>query len=277
MTYFNAIVLGLVQGLTEFLPVSSSGHLLIFQNFFGMNADSILLFTILMHLGTLISVFVCFWQDIVLLCKELVFTILDLVKGRGLRLAENPVRKLGIMIIVASIPTAVIGILFEDLFKNFYATLLPTGVGLIITACLLWIAERKENNVIEIGEMKFFHAILIGIMQGIAICPGISRSGSTLVGGLFAGLKREFALEFAFLISIPSILGSLIFEMDASAFNEVISIQKGPIILGAVIAAVSGILAIKSMLTVVRKYSLRYFSLYTWCLGLYLIIYTLKR
>lgn len=277
MTYFNAIVLGLVQGLTEFLPVSSSGHLLIFQNFFGINADSILLFTILMHLGTLVSVFVCFWHDIVLLCKELVFTVVDLVKGRGLKLSENPVRKLGIMIIVASIPTAVIGILFEDLFKNFYATLLPTGVGLTITACLLWIAERKDNNIIEIEEMKFLHAILIGAMQGVAICPGISRSGSTLVGGLFAGLKRKFALEFAFLISIPSILGSLIFEMDASAFNDVVSIQMGPILLGTVIAAISGILAIKSMLTVVRKYSLRYFSLYTWCLGLFLIIYTLKR
>ena len=138
MSYIQAIVLGIVQGLTEFLPVSSSGHLLMLQHFFGIESDSVLIFTVLLHLGTLISVFYCYRKDIIELIAELGLTIADLVKGRGLRLSERPVRKLGVMIILASIPTALIGILFEDIFEGFYKTLLPTGVGLIITGIILW-------------------------------------------------------------------------------------------------------------------------------------------
>ena len=211
MSYIEAIILGIVQGLTEFLPVSSSGHLLMLQHFFGINADSVLIFTLLLHVGTLISVFFCYWNDIWELVKELIITIADLVRGKGLRLDERPVRKLGVMIIIASIPTAIIGVVFKDFFEGFYETLLPTGIGLIITGIFLWIAEIKsDEKAVGIEGMKILDAIKIGVMQGIAICPGISRSGSTLFGGLSTGLKRDFAVKFAFLISIPSILGSLI-------------------------------------------------------------------
>ena len=277
MSYIKAIVLGIVQGLTEFLPVSSSGHLLMLQHFFGIEADSVLIFTLLLHVGTLISVFFCYWSDIVELVKELVITISDLIRGKGLRLEERPVRKLGVMIILASIPTAIIGILFEDLFEGFYQTLLPTGVGLIFTGIILWIAQNNRRNKTQIEEMTWKHAIAVGCMQGVAICPGISRSGSTLFGGLKSGLQRDFAVKFAFLVSIPSILGSLIFEGGSDAMSSAMSTSMGPVIAGCIAAALSGVLAIKTMITVVRKLSLRFFSFYVWLVGAALIIYTLLK
>ncbi len=277
MSYIQAIVLGIVQGLTEFLPVSSSGHLLMLQHFFGIEADSVLIFTLLLHVGTLISVFFCYWSDIVELVKELVITISDLIRGKGLRLEERPVRKLGVMIILASIPTAIIGILFEDLFEGFYQTLLPTGVGLIFTGIILWIAQNNRRNKTQIEEMTWKHAIAVGCMQGVAICPGISRSGSTLFGGLKSGLQRDFAVKFAFLVSIPSILGSLIFEGGSDAMSSAMNTSMGPVIAGCIAAALSGVLAIKTMITVVRKLSLRFFSFYVWLVGAALIIYTLLK
>jgi len=276
LNYFNAIILGLVQGLTEFLPVSSSGHLLIVQHFFGIEGDSVLIFTILLHIGTLVSVFFCYWTDLWALIKELFITIADLITGKGLKLDERPVRRLGVMIIIACIPTAIIGLCFEDLFESFYETLLPTGVGLLITGVLLWIAESHKNNSVGPERMTWKHAVIIGTMQGVAICPGISRSGSTLTGGLVTGLKREFAVEFAFLISIPTILGSLILEMGSDAMSSALSTNMGPVIAGGIVAAISGVLAIKAMIAVVRKLSLKYFSAYVWIAGILLIVYTLE-
>lgn len=271
MTYLNAIILGIAQGATEFLPVSSSGHLAILQYLFHVDGDSVVLFTILLHVGTLVSVFLIYRRDIWLLIKELFITIIDLLSGKGLRLNERPMRKLGIMIIVASIPTGVIGILFDDLFSSFYKSLVPIGIGLIITGFLLWVAENKREGKVGIEDMKFRNAIFIGLLQGIAICPGISRSGSTLVGGLFSKLDRDFAVEFAFLISIPAILGSLIFEMGDANSISALQGNMGPILVGGTCAAISGIIAIKTMITVVKKYSLKYFSIYVWILGIAIV------
>ena len=142
MSYFEAIILGLVQGLAEFLPISSSGHLALLQQWFGIQEDKVLLFAVLLHVGTLISVFIVYWRDIAELIVELFLTIKDLCTGKGLRLQERPVRKLGIMIIVATIPTGIIGILFNDLFDSLYNSIIPIGIGLIITGFLLVMAER---------------------------------------------------------------------------------------------------------------------------------------
>lgn len=251
----------------EFLPVSSSGHLAILQNLFGIEGDSVVMFTIMLHIGTLFSVFYMYWKDIKELLVELVLLIRDIFTGRGLKINERPVRKLGIMIIVASIPTAVIGMLLKDVFESFYNSLVPIGIGLIITGALLWAAETKKSGQKEINGMKYSDAILIGVLQGVAIWPGISRSGSTLVGGLFANLDRDFAVEFAFLISIPAILGSLIFETSGGAMSSLEG-SVGPVIVGGVLAALSGIFAIKTMIKVVRKYSLKYFTVYVWIVGL---------
>ena len=146
MTYLEAAILGLVQGLAEFLPISSSGHLALLQQWFGIDENKVLLFAVLLHVGTLVSVFIVYWKDIWELIVELCLTIKDLCTGKGLRLEERPVRKLGVMIIVATIPTAIIGILFSDLFDKLYTSVLPIGIGLVITGFLLVMAERTGTS-----------------------------------------------------------------------------------------------------------------------------------
>lgn len=273
MSYFEAIILGLVQGLAEFLPISSSGHLALLQQWFGIQEDKVLLFAVLLHVGTLISVFIVYWRDIAELIVELFLTIKDLCTGKGLRLQERPVRKLGIMIIVATIPTGIIGILFNDLFDSLYNSIIPIGIGLIITGFLLVMAERRGASNRGIEQMNFRNALFIGTVQGIAICPGISRSGSTLFGSLICNLDRKFAVKFVFLISIPSILGSAVMEAPAALESGFDMAQLGPVLVGMIVAAVSGLIAIKTMIKIVSDKKLNYFSYYVWALGLIVICY----
>ena len=275
MSLFEAIVLGLVQGLAEFLPISSSGHLALLQYFFGIEGESVVAFAVLMHLGTLISVFIVYWKDIVELFQELGRTIVDICTGKGLGTKKNETRRLGYMIIVATIPTAIIGLVFNDLFTSFYNSLIPIGVGLLITGTILWIAERLNSSKTGIMDMKFRHAILVGICQGLAITPGISRSGSTLFGGLISGINREVAVKYAFLISIPSILGSVVLEAPAAFEQGMDMALVVPILAGVIVSAVSGLFAIKAMISFVSKQKLCYFSYYTWILGALVIGYSL--
>ena len=274
MTYFEAVILGLVQGLAEFLPISSSGHLALLQQWFGIDENKVLLFAVLLHVGTLISVFIVYWKDIWELIVELCITIKDLLTGKGLRLEERPVRKLGVMIIVATIPTAVIGLLFNDLFDKLYTSVLPIGIGLIITGFLLILAERTGNSSRGIERMNFRNALFIGTVQGIAICPGISRSGSTLFGSLICNLDRKFAVKFVFLISIPSILGSAVMEAPDAIEAGMDMAQLGPVLVGMIVAAVSGLIAIKTMIKIVSDKKLSYFSYYVWALGAAVVIYS---
>ncbi len=273
MNYFEAIILGLVQGLAEFLPISSSGHLALLQQAFGIHEDKVLLFAVLLHVGTLISVFIVYWKDIWELIVELCLTIRDLCTGKGLRLAERPIRKLGVMIIVATIPTAIIGLVFSDFFDSLYNSVIPIGVGLIITGFLLIFAEKKGEGNRGIQQMNFRNAIFIGLVQGVAICPGISRSGSTLFGSLICNLDRKFAVKFVFLISIPSILGSAVLEAPAALEAGVTAAEVGPVLVGMLVAAVSGLVAIKTMIKIVSDKKLSYFSYYVWVLGLFVVLY----
>lgn len=275
MTYFEATILGLVQGLAEFLPISSSGHLALLQNWFDIDETKVLLFTVLLHVGTLVSVFIVYWKDIWELIKELALTIKDLCTGKGLRMEERPVRKLGVMIIAATIPTAIIGFAFSDLFDSMYTSVLPIGIGLIITGFLLVFAEKIGTANRGIKEMNIRNAVFVGLVQGIAICPGISRSGSTLFGSLVCNLDRKFAVKFVFLISIPSILGSAILEAPAAIEAGVTAAQMGPVLWGMAVAAVSGLVAIKTMIKIVSDKKLSYFSYYVWLLGLIVVGYSL--
>jgi undecaprenyl-diphosphatase len=272
MTYFEAIILGLVQGLAEFLPISSSGHLALLQNWFGIDETKVLLFTVLLHVGTLISVFIVYWKDIWELIVELCITIKDLCTGKGLRLQERPVRKLGVMIIVATIPTAIIGFAFNDFFDSLYTSVIPIGIGLIITGFLLLIAERMNSGNRTIENMNLRNAIFIGCVQGVAICPGISRSGSTLFGSLVCNLDRKFAVKFVFLISIPSILGSAILEAPEAIEAGVTASELGPVIVGMVVAAIAGLAAIKGMIKIVQDKKLIWFSYYVWILGAIVVL-----
>ena len=268
MSYFQAVVLGLVQGLAEFLPISSSGHLALLQYFFKIESDNVLAFTVLMHLGTLISVFIVYAKDIWALLKELCYTIRDICTGKGPRINCCETRRLGFMIIVATIPTAIIGLLFEDFFESLYSKLVAIGIGLVFTGTIMWLSEKFGKGKYEVMQMKWRTALFVGIMQGIAICPGVSRSGSTLVGSLSGGLKREFAVKFAFLISIPSILGSIVLEIP-DLFEEGMDMSlAGPCLLGVIVAAVSGLVAIKAMIRIVSRKKLIFFSIYTWTIGI---------
>ncbi len=273
MTYLESVILGLVQGLAEFLPISSSGHLALLQQFFGIEEDKVLVFAVLLHVGTLISVFIVYWRDIWELIIELGLTIRDLCTGRGLRLKERPVRKLGVMIIVGTIPTGIMGICFNDFFNSLYNSVIPIGVGLIITGFMLVIAERIGHANRGIEQMNYRNALFIGFVQGIAITPGISRSGSTLFGSLLCNLDRRFAVKFVFLLSIPSILGSAVMEAPEAFASGVDMAQMGPILGGMAVAAVSGLVAIKTMIKIVSNKKLSYFSYYVWVLGAAVVLY----
>ena len=233
------------------------------------------MFTVMLHMGTLISVFIVYWKDIVELFRELIACIKDIGTGKGPRINANPTRKLGFMIIVATIPTALIGFLFNDTFESFYSKMWVIGIGLLLTGAILWAAEKFGKNDKDIEEMSFVHAIIVGVMQGLAITPGVSRSGSTLFGGLISGLNREFAVRFAFLISIPSILGSFVLELPGAVKAGMQGTSLGPILLGVLVAAVSGFVAIKAMIKIVSGKKLTMFSYYVWTLGILVILYSI--
>lgn len=275
MGYIEAIVLGLVQGLSEFLPISSSGHLAVFQSLFEINEDKVIFFAVLLHIGTLVSIFVVYHKDIYALIKELFLLFKDIFTGKGLRIKERPIRKLGIMIIVSSIPTAIMGLLFSDYIDKIFGSLTVIAICWIITGFILLFSEKLKNNKKEIEGMKYRNAIFIGICQGLAIMPGISRSGSTIVGSLVTGLKREFAVEFAFLISIPAILGSAILEFPKAIKAGIEPSTIGPMIVGFLVAAISGYFAITTMIKIVSKHKMRYFSYYVWIIGLGTFIYSI--
>ncbi len=277
MTYLQAVILGLVQGLAEFLPISSSGHLALLENFFGIRESDMLFLTVMLHFGTLIAVFIVFWKDIWELLQELVLTIKDLCTGKGLRLNERPVRKLGVMIIVACIPTAIIGVLFGDIFEGLYSKPIAIAIMLICTAILLILAETYGGGDRTITNLNFRNSIFVGIVQGIAIIPGISRSGSTLFASLLCKLDREFAVKFVFLISIPTILGSLILELPDGLEAGVTGSELGPVIVGVLVAFLSGLFAIKVMLKVVTNRKLKYFSYYLFVVAAAVIIYSLVK
>lgn len=275
MGYIEAIVLGLVQGLSEFLPISSSGHLAVLQSLFEINEDKVIFFAVLLHIGTLVSIFVVYHKDIYALIKELFLLFKDIFTGKGLRIKERPIRKLGIMIIVSSIPTAIMGLLFSDYIDKIFGSLTVIAICWIITGFILLFSEKLKKNKKEIEGMKYRNAIFIGICQGLAIMPGISRSGSTIVGSLVTGLKREFAVEFAFLISIPAILGSAILEFPKAIKAGIEPSTIGPMIVGFLVAAISGYFAITTMIKIVSKHKMRYFSYYVWIIGLGTFIYSI--
>ena len=275
MNIFEAIVLGLAQGLSEFLPISSSGHLALLSYFFGIDGESALLFAVMLHVGTLISVCAVYRKDVIALILELFALIKDLFTGRGLGINANPTRKLGFLIIAATIPTGLAGIFFRNLFTAMYSLLESVGAGFIATGVILIIAERAGRNNKDLSELGFPGAFFVGACQGVAIWPGLSRSGTTIFGSLISGLSREGAVKFAFLISIPAILGSAVLEAPGALSAGLAGAAWAPVFIGMAVAAVSGFIAIKTMIKVVSMKRLYYFSIYTWGLGALTLIYAL--
>ena len=277
MTLLESLILGLVQGLAEFLPISSSGHLAALQYIFGIDGSNVLTFTVMLHFGTLVAIFVVYWKDIVDLVKELFATIKDICTGQGVQVNKNDTRKLGFMIITASVPTAIIGLLLNDFFESLYARMTVIGVCLIITGCGLFFAERYGGGKRTIKDMNFRNAFFIGLCQSVAIMPGISRSGATMIGGLACKFDRAFAVRYAFLISIPSVLGAFLLEVPDAvrSVSDGTGMSLGVMLAGVAVAAVSGYAAIKVMIKAVTNKKLMYFSVYTWIAGAALIIYSI--
>jgi len=259
MSILQAAFLGLVQGLAEFLPISSSGHLNLLQALFHVNTENQLLFNILLHVGTLIPVLVIFW-------KEWVQMILHPIKNRTL-----------VLLIIASLPALAGKVLFSDQLDYLETHNLLLGVCFLFTGLVLvlaqWASSRNARLQRETGEIKVTNALAMGCMQAVAMLPGISRSGSTLFGGIASRLDRETAAKFSFMMSMPAIVASLLSE-GYHAFKDGSFTQTGDltaIAVGVLVAGVSGYLAIRFMLRIIAKVSLYWFALYVILLGILVI------
>lgn len=290
MSLIESIIMGIIQGVTEFLPVSSSGHLAIFKNFFGLSEVGIS-FDILLHVGTLIAVFICFWKDIWELIVNGIGIIIDAFKNVGryfsnlmngkkpgytkkdyLKVISTPYRRYVMLIIIATIPTGIMGILLKDTIEAVSMALLVPGICLLITSVLLLIADKAKDGDENEENVSYKKAGIIGICQGFATMPGISRSGTTITACLMAGMERAFAVKFSFIVSIPAILGAAILDLP-DMFSESISVaQWANYVVGMAISAVVGYICIKTMLQVVRKKKFKVFSLYCLIMGLIAII-----
>ena len=262
MSVIKAIILGLIQGLTEFLPVSSSGHLAIAGRIMGMDpeADSLLSFNILLHVATLAAVFIVYRQDIFLMIKAFFSMLGDLFTGKGLGLGKDMYRRLVVMLIVGTLPAVAAAVLFGDIIED--PALWLIGIFLIITAVLLFVSDRIGKGQKQMEGMGCKEALVVGCFQALGTLPGISRSGSTIVGGLFAGLDKTVAVRFSFLLSIPAILGAMVLDVK-DLFSGASVLPSAPcVIAGMLVAGLSGYFAIRFMLGIVRRQKLSLFSAY---------------
>ena len=230
--------------------------------------------TIMLHFGTLVSLVIVYFKDIVKLAVEFILSIRDLIQKKSLNICKNETRKLCYMIIVTNIPTVIIGLVFKKVFMSFYSSLLAVGIGLVITSLYMFLADIMNGRK-DIKRAGFKDTLIVEIFQGIAIVPGISRSGSTIFGGLFSKMKKDFAVKYAFLVSLPVILGSFILELPSVIKNGSMNGGVFPIFVGMIVAGVSGYFAIKMMIGIVKKRSLKGFMVYTAAFGTALILYSI--
>jgi undecaprenyl-diphosphatase len=275
MTALEAIILGIIQGLTEFLPVSSSGHLVLFQKMFGLKQAE-LFFDVGAHLGTLVAVIIVFRREV----KKIITALVQLVSSAGLkenflqRIESDSQLKMALLIVIGSIPTAILGFLFADIADRLFASGRITGLMLIVTGLLLWLTRRTSASGDQArgDRLTLKNAFIIGIVQGLAIIPGISRSGSTISIGLLLGIDREMAARYSFLLSIPAIIGAGLLSLKNGFSQTDLAIRAA--LLGAFAAALVGYVALKSLLQMVKKGHLHIFAPYCWLVGILAIIFS---
>lgn len=275
MSIWNAVVLGLVQGIAEFLPISSSGHLSILNNLFSMSSveDGHMFFDVLLHLGTLISICVVYWKDIVEMFHE-VLGIVNLGPMAGQRRERYPSARLFFMIIIATLPLFLI-LPINDMLESLYYNNIFIGIALILTGCMLFVSDKMTPGKKSGGSMTVLDAIIIGLCQCVATVPGLSRSGTTITAGIATGLRRDFAVKFSFLMSIPAVLGANILSL-ADAFKSGINWSYVPAYLvGMAVATVSGIAAISLVKFIAGKGKFGGFAYYCWVVGVLSIILTM--
>lgn len=276
MSVLTVILLGIIQGITEFLPVSSSGHLVLIQTLFGLKTDSpeMLLFDLAVHLGTVVAVGVAFlWM---LLGSRRQATAAG---GEGQPtewLGSVSVWRLLAMIVVATVATGVLVMPIKDRFEAAMGSVAVLAVTWLITGTLLWITDRKKQTRLDLAEFGLKGAFIVGLAQGVAVLPGISRSGATVCAAILLGLHRVRAVQFSLLIGIPAVLGASLVE---SLHNwEVIrsgSLPIGYLLLGAAVAAVVGVGAIQILVRLAKAAQFKYFGFYCYALGLFTLLYVL--
>jgi len=266
----SAIILGAVQGLAEFLPISSSGHLVLIPYLLGVETN--LAFDTVLHIGTLVAIFTFFWNDIIDLIKGFILSIIDLSEGKDKFIAglNNSVQKrFSWLIIIGSIPTAIIGFLLKDAIETIFRGTIFVGIFLIITGLLLYYSEKQRHGNITAKKMSFKQAVIVGICQGLAVLPGISRSGATISSGLCLGLEREYAARYSFLLSIPAVVGAGIIQIKDIA---TIDVSFTILLAGFISSVVFGYLAIKLLMKMIKGWSLNIFAYYCWIIGILTVI-----
>lgn len=269
MDYLLALIFGIVQGITEFLPISSSGHLIILHNFFELPIENKMAFDVTLHLATILSVLICFFEEV----KKLVCSFVKSLKGK-----KDDYSKTAWLLVIATIPAAFFGYLFDDLIEEGIHRSQEIGIivviaMLILVAILFIIVERKKPQEGLFTSLSLKNALLIGFAQALALIPGTSRSGVTILAGLQAGLKRSEALKFSFLLSIPIVLGASAKKIP-SLFEQGIVVQELTIVLVAFVSALlTGLWVIRFFLKYAQNNSLNIFAYYRIALAMILIIY----
>ena len=252
-----ALLLGVLQGLTEFLPVSSSGHLVLFQQWLHVPGDEVL-FDLVCHLGTLVPV-IFFYRK----------SLLDMLRAPFVEkgpLSERPSTKLMLLILVATVPTGLIGVLFKDFFEQLFDTPGVLAITFGLTGTLLFVSRYAKQGAIDPQTMLWWHALALGVAQGLAITPGISRSGTTIAVALFLGLSREYAARFSFLMSIPAILGAFVLKAKDA---ELAALDPITLSAGFVASLIAGYGALVLLVKLVKSGDFSKFSFYAWGMAIF--------
>ncbi|MCR5107211.1 MAG: undecaprenyl-diphosphate phosphatase [Lachnospiraceae bacterium] len=281
MGIFQAIVMGIVQGLTEFLPVSSSGHLSIFKNILGVETDTGLLFDVLLHVATLVAVFIAFYKDVIRLIVEFLVIVKDgcinLVrffknltaknKQEYIDVTSTSYKKFVIMLLISTLVTGVIGVLLKDVVDSVSSNLLVTGICLLGTGVILILSDYIAEGHKKPKDAGLLDAAGIGAVQGVATLPGISRSGSTIVACMLFGFDRRFAVKYSFIMSMPAILGAMILEIKDVDTSLISGSDVLAYIIGMIFAGAVGYVAVKLMVKVVLNKYFKYFAFYCFAIG----------
>lgn len=266
MDILSAIIVGIVQGLTEFLPISSSAHLIFIQRILGV--ESSLAFDTFLHLGSLIAVLWFFHGDIYKMLRAWWLSLGDILQNRFKEgFYEDPYKRLAWYVILATIPVGIIGVLFESEVEALFAgALYVPAFFLFVTGTILYLSQRMDRGNLDFANVGPKEALFMGLGQACAILPGLSRSGTTIAAGLVAGLNKEFAAKFSFILSIPAILGATIVQLKD--IGGALDSNFLAIILGFIAAFIAGYLAIKWVLELIEKRSLDIFAYYCWLVGI---------
>lgn len=276
MNILNAIILGLVQGVAEFLPISSSGHLSLFQNLLGMNELAAMeenaLFNVLLHLATLVAVCIAYWSDI----RDMIVELWRMVTGgkkRGIE-ANVPMRRQILLLVVATLPLAIV-LPVHNKIETLGAYPWLVGIALIVTGFLLFISDRMPRGHKTAADMTVWDALVVGLTQAVATIPGISRSGATITAGMSRKLERPYAVKFSFLISLLSVTGAVLLKVLDVLQGQADLTQLPVYLVGMVIAGVVGYACIKLLQKIVSKGKFGGFAYYCWAVGAIAIILSL--